>query len=355
MNVLLVWDRIGDYHIARFHALSSIIAPHQCFIADLGPADKLYGWQNALANDNRYTCLSNKSVDEADLHTRFINFKKLVKKHQIKAVGISGYGRSEYRYMMMYCQLHGIKVVMFAESWYAGNAITDILKGMLIRLLANTCFVSGIKAHKHFTQRLHIPKNRVAIGYSVVDNAHFANTDVNCNNEKILLCIARFSKEKALDVLIKAFQASMMAGSWQLMIVGGGPERAYLESLITPSSHITLQNWTSYQQLPQVYKKASVFILPSTFEPWGLVVNEAMAASLPIAVSDACGCQPDLVDEENGWIFKAGDADALTMVLNQIFHTPEHELSHKGKHSYRRIQKFSPQQWATTFKNLCQC
>ena len=69
----------------------------------------------------------------------------------------------------------------------------------------------------------------------------------------------------------------------------------------------------------EFYSLGDIFALPSLFEPWGLVINEAMCFSLPLVVSDKVGCGPDLVREgENGLIFPGGDAAALASCLQRL-------------------------------------
>src|SRR2546430_3298455 len=72
-------------------------------------------------------------------------------------------------------------------------------------------------------------------------------------------------------------------------------------------------------ELPSFYDLCDVFVLPSTSEPWGLVVNEAMAAGRPVVVSDQVGCARDLVQNGlNGFIFPVGDVEALAHALTRV-------------------------------------
>lgn len=346
-NVLLVWDRVGDYHAARFLALEKALPGSSVFIADLGAADGLYQWKNSVANHPNYSALSSKKVEEPDLFGRFSNFRKLVVSNQIKTVGLSGYGRSEYRLMLMWCWWKSVDVVLFAESWYGSNRLLNELKGWFLRKICKGFLVSGEKAENHFHHKLKIDLSRIEKGYSVVDNAHFSS-EIEVEREKILLCVARFSPEKNLENLILAFQRSELSKTWKLKIVGGGPQKGHLQSIIS-EDRVELSDWLSYQALPYLYAQSSFFILPSTFEPWGLVVNEAMAAGLPIAVSTSCGCYPDLVDVRNGFIFEPNDLDSIVFVLNQIAALKPVEFELMGKRSKEIIARYRPEDWATHF------
>ena len=93
-----------------------------------------------------------------------------------------------------------------------------------------------------------------------------------------------------------------------------------------------------------MYAFAKGFVLPSTREPWGLVVNEAMAASLPVIVSNRCGCAEDLVrSESNGFVFDPVNETALTTCLTRMSSLSDEQRSQQGEASLQRIARFSPQ------------
>src|SRR5690554_160384 len=97
-----------------------------------------------------------------------------------------------------------------------------------------------------------------------------------------------------------------------------------------------------------MYAAASCFILPSSFEPWGLVVNEAMAAGLPIVLSDQVGALPDLLTPDNGWQFRHDSVEDCTSCLNTLAETAAEELSLMGASSQKNIQNFTTHIWAQT-------
>ena len=90
-------------------------------------------------------------------------------------------------------------------------------------------------------------------------------------------------------------------------------------------------------ELPALYDLCDLFVLPSRFEPWGLVVNEVMNASRPVLVSDHVGAAPDLVtDGENGFVYPSGDVAALTSRLSQVLKSPALR-ARMGERSLKRI------------------
>jgi glycosyltransferase involved in cell wall biosynthesis len=87
---------------------------------------------------------------------------------------------------------------------------------------------------------------------------------------------------------------------------------------------VRFAGFRNQSELPRFFQMAAVFVLPSEQEPWGLVVNEAMACGCAVVVSDAVGCQPDLVtDGVEGCVFPSGDVAALGHALRRVLATPE--------------------------------
>lgn len=342
---LLLWERMGDYHRARVKALVNLKGAENVWAGDLGAADGMYGWESGNSEGN-YFCLSPKPVNKVGSLEAFSAFKKLVKKEKITHVSIPGYGRLAYLLMILWSYLSGRKVLIFAESWYPGNILLDRMKGLFLCCFTDSCFVSGERAKMHFINRLLYPSKKIRIGYSVVDNQHFSGSISEKQNPPQLLCIARFSEEKNLELLINAFKKSDLSKSWELVIAGSGPLQQKLTELVE-NYPISLVNWLSYTELPKIYSKASCFVLPSKFEPWGLVANEAMAAGLPIILSDKVGALPDLlVENENGWSFSSGNLEELQKLLNNLASTSPEKLASMGQKSKEIIARFSVQNWA---------
>ncbi len=128
-----------------------------------------------------------------------------------------------------------------------------------------------------------------------------------------------------------------------LVIVGDGEERAALEKQAADSgcNSIRFCGFRNQSELPGFFDIATVFVLPSRHEPWGLIVNEVMNAGRAVIISDDVGCQPDLITEGvEGCIFPAGDVKALTDALRRALATPE-TASLMGQRGLERIRAWS--------------
>lgn len=132
------------------------------------------------------------------------------------------------------------------------------------------------------------------------------------------LFVGRLIPVKNVLMLAQAFKRN----GKPLTIVGTGPLEQDIRKLHAP--HITLTGFIPNEQLHAVYQEHDVFILPSLYEPWGLVVEEALYHGLPVIVSDKVGCAWDMVAEtQTGIIFQADSMQALQTAIFQMEQKPE--------------------------------
>jgi len=336
---------MGDYHRARVREVAALFGAENIWAGDLGTSDGVYGWESGNGYGH-YFRLSDRTVEKVGAIESWRAFRKLVRKEQISHVCIPGYGRVAYILMMIWSRFSGRKILMFAESWYPGRRMADKLKGWFIRRFTDRLLVSGERARTFFRDHLHYPSDKILSGYSVVDNSHFSAWSGERSFPPHLLCVARFSGEKQPLMLIRAFKKSKLSEKWRLIMVGGGPLKSKMLKL-AEDSNIAIVDWLAYGELPGLYGRASCLVLPSRFEPWGLVVNEALAAGLPVILSDQVGAAPDLLREgTNGWQFQHNKEQDLVEVLDLLSEQQPEQLLEMGKLSREIIMEYSPEKWA---------
>jgi glycosyltransferase involved in cell wall biosynthesis len=114
---------------------------------------------------------------------------------------------------------------------------------------------------------------------------------------------------------------------------------------------VTFAGHKSYDEIPSYYSSAKALILPSRSETWGLVVNEAMAAGLPVIVSQRCGCADDLVTEgDNGWVFDPDAPTALTNILLKLDRLSDEQVRRMGDRSRAIIENWSLNRFAVALE-----
>jgi glycosyltransferase involved in cell wall biosynthesis len=143
------------------------------------------------------------------------------------------------------------------------------------------------------------------------------------------------------------------------VLSGAGPLEADLRALVAAAglgSRVVFPGFLQYGDLPACYGLAGAFVLPSGSDQWGLVVNEAMAAGIPVLVSSRCGCTPELVRPgENGFTFEPGDPVVLAGLLQRVAGMQPEERAAMGSLSRKVVAAFSPEAFACGLKAAIGC
>jgi glycosyltransferase involved in cell wall biosynthesis len=224
------------------------------------------------------------------------------------------------------------------------------LKSLLRRLLIGTYYrgLDGVlaigSANREFYRAIGVPDWRIFDMPYTVDNRRFMSEAQLADNERqelragfgvhdkrpIVLYAAKFQRRKHPDDLLRAAATLRREGvTFHLVMVGSGEMETELRVL---ARHLGLPNihfagFVNQVALPRVYAACDVFVLPSENETWGLAVNEAMCAGLPIIASCEIGCVPDLVyDGRNARTFMAGNVQGLTDAIRPLLTDPELRL-----------------------------
>jgi len=166
---------------------------------------------------------------------------------------------------------------------------------------------------------------------------------VRAGGEVIFLLCGQMIARKGVDHLLAAF--STLGGNARLLLVGREAELpAMLAELPEEArTRVTYAGFQPPEELPRFFAQADVFVLPSRHDGWGVVVNQALGAGLPIICSDAVGAGHDLVEEEvNGLLFRAGDATALAERMRRFLDVPE-LIDQWGEASRKKAQEWLPE------------
>jgi len=137
----------------------------------------------------------------------------------------------------------------------------------------------------------------------------------------VLYASKLISRKRPAD-LVRAFAlvAPRFPDAW-LVMAGSGEEEHILRSMVSALGieRVRFIGFQNQSNLPTLYAASDVFVLPADAEPWGLVLNEVMAAGLPVVVSDEVGATPDLVQGQGtGFVYPCGDVEALAGTLESL-------------------------------------
>ncbi len=171
----------------------------------------------------------------------------------------------------------------------------------------------------------------------------------------ILLAFGRLSKEKGFDTAIRAFSLLKQSGSnGQLVIAGGGPERLRLEQLVqelslTDSVHFT--GVLSEEEVERRFNQATLVIVPSRSESFGLVILEAMQRGRPVIASRIEGVPEVISDGESGLLVPMDDPAAFCRAIQILLNDPQRAIQ-MGNQGRKRAEQFTIHQNAVHYEQL---
>ena len=170
------------------------------------------------------------------------------------------------------------------------------------------------------------------------------------------LSVGRYAPEKRLDLLMAAYARyrSRVADSWGLTCAGMGPEKSRLAG----QPGVTDLGFVQPDELPGLFARHSCFVIASDYDPWPLVIAEALASGMPVICTDACGSHVELVQPPgngpaNGIVCPTGSVASLAQAMEQI-HTHAADLLAMGARGIAAAAPYSADAWATRFTALCQ-
>ena len=277
-----------------------------------------------------YTLLFKGAYENSGLLQRLWSIATHTLRSTADLVLISGYEKPESWLQLLILLAKRKKIGVFCDSTiYDQKQI--FWKGLLKSLFFKSVdgiFAYGIRSKEYVT---HYGANPNTIYHRCQAAAlHKEYTSENALATRLKLApatdaprflyVGRLSAEKGLDTLLEAF-AKVHAQNTKaaLILVGSGALKDTLEQQVRTlglTNSVIFAGSKSGEELFQEYAKATAFVLPSTSEPWGLVVNESLSYGCPVIVSHRCGCVPELVIAgHTGFVHQASDTTDLTAKL----------------------------------------
>jgi glycosyltransferase involved in cell wall biosynthesis len=262
-----------------------------------------------------------------------------MKQQQIRFVVMMGYNDAGRLRIIRWCRRNRVPCFLFGDSNIHGDRRTGfkaLVKRILVGWVMRTCtgvFPCGSVGREYFLKYGADP-NRIFYfpyepDYALIENLPAEKIQQVCRRFNFdpqrnrLVYSGRLIAIKRIDLLIKAFVATAdQRPNWDLVVVGDGPKRKMLEGMV-PVELSRRVIWTGFVDdqpaISAVYRASDVLVLPSDFEPWALVINEAAAAGMAIISSSVVGAAAELVrDGVNGKLFPPGDLAALSQAMLEV-------------------------------------
>lgn len=252
-------------------------------------------------------------------------------------------------YLKIVKSLHKKTVIAFDNQWRGDfrQVIGSFYFKFSLKQYISNAFVAGEK-QAEFAKHLGFANDKITKGLYCCDFDLFSSfaklkTASDAKLPKRFLFVGRYAKEKGIEDLWSAFIEMQKEHpcEWELWCLGKGD--------VVPIQHPKIKHFGFLQpsEMAGIIENTGVFVLPSSFEPWGVVVHEYTSAGFPILVSDQVGANDlFLNDNINGFAFKAGNISQLKEKLNKFTSKPDTELRMMAQKSFELASKLTPQIWA---------
>jgi glycosyltransferase involved in cell wall biosynthesis len=253
---------------------------------------------------------------------------RLLRSKPWDVIVIGGYAVLAEQVAIAYARVRRIPYVLHSESHLRKprrKAVSAAKAALLPRVVRRAAagLATGSAAARYL-EHYGLPPDRIRVVPNTIDVQSYASRSTHARSqaqeirddmnlpEHYILYVGRLVEAKGLLDLVDALDA-LGAGAPKVVAAGEGP----LASALEVSGHFRLLGFQPRDRLIDLYALADAFVLPSRDEPWGVVVNEALACGTPVIATDAVGAAEDLItDGVNGRIVPVGDTAALARALS---------------------------------------
>lgn len=365
-RLVILTEIISPYRIPLFNALAgnADVDLHVIFLAETDPS--LRQWK-VYKDEIRfsYEVLPSWRITAGPwnilLNRRIMRALSAASPH---AILCGGYSYLASWQALVWAGLHKVPILLWSESNLyeirRGHPLIEFLKSEFISRC--DAFVVPGQWGAEYLRAYRICGDLIFTAPNAVDNDLFANAAAKARGnssafrrelsvpDRYFLFVGRLVREKGVFELLSAYGGleENLRQQVGLVFVGDGVCRDQLqrEAASISTGSVRFAGFTHREQLAAYYALADTLILPTYTDTWGLVVNEAMACGLPVILSRAAGCGPDLVEEnENGLLVPPRDVAALSAAMTTLASSPE-LCAEMGAQSSARILHFSPGEWS---------
>jgi glycosyltransferase involved in cell wall biosynthesis len=277
------------------------------------------------------------------------------------AVIVYGYNTTTTLLAILWATSHRVPVIMRGDSNLLNEEgkppLVLAVKRLFLRWLTHRVsgFLSVGTSNSQYWLRYGAEAEKIFLARYAVNNEYFQSQATHyraCRRQirdqngwrqrYLLLYVGRLVPVKGVDVLIDAFRRiSATRPDIGLLIVGEGPERKSLEKRAQNLPQVFFLGFRDWNHLPRFYAAADLLVLPSVCEPWGLVVNEAMASGLPVLATRKVGAAQDLIIEgQSGYLVPENHAEALASAIDRACQSEE-RLRAMGERAQQLIESWN--------------
>lgn len=369
LKVAVLFTNYGPYHVARLEAFNKVCAHENWTLncIELAREEVLYPWKIIPENTTLdfTTLITHVPLESVSIFSIISRLFKELRSTNPDIVAVAGYANPAIFFTLLWGIVNRKKIILLSatkEDDACRNPLTESLKRLVISRYSGA--LVGGKPQQRYLAKLGMPPDHIKVGYNVVGNQAFNPTLIrklpSPLEKPYFLSVNRFVPKKNLLLLLQAYnkyQSFSCNIPYDLVLCGDGPLKSEVESYISRHGlkhKVHLPGFLQQDELKPYYAHAKCFIHASLQEQWGLVVNEAMAAGLPVLVSNKCGCYEDLILEGvNGFSFTPDNVSQLSKLMLKVS-SEEINLLDMGEASLAHIKRFSPEYFAKGLRDVVQ-
>ena len=326
MRVAILWKDWTDYVEAAANALGERIGAENVLLCE----------RNAELDAPRYA-----PIERARLSDGFGNLQRRLEDFSPDIILVCSWDVKGYREIARRWRRRATRVVYMDNQWLGTRRqwLGVITAPAFVRPCFDGAFATG-EPQARFARRLGFRASRVRTGAITADTRKFRGQP----GEKGFVFVGRLVPAKGVEILAKAYReyATAVQDPWPLTLCGAGPLAHVFEGM----EGVTLLGIVPPAELPRVLSEHACLVLPSRFEPWGVVVHEAASMGLQLIVTEAVGSAHQFVEDGvNGRIVRVGNAPALRQALEQVGKSRPESLREGSAVSKLRAQTITLDTW----------
>lgn len=274
----------------------------------------------------------------------------------------TGYTSPAYLRAQAWARRHGAGYVLWSGSTEQSSRIGKFLlrwaKSRFVRR-SDACLAYGSAAKRALVHLGAVP-DRIVQAMNTVDVDRIARAVEKVRKDpdfiewrrrfpaRLILFVGQMIPRKGVEELVESFRQTNRS-DLGLILVGDGPKLAEYKKRFEGVPHLFWEGYLQSEELAPYYAAADLLVMPSSIEVWGLVVNEAMAAGLPVVATTCSGATEDLIENGvTGFAYESGDRGRLSELLRSVAANSE-RWKEMGMTAANRIAQFTPSRYAEDF------
>jgi glycosyltransferase involved in cell wall biosynthesis len=341
MKIAVLYTELADYTIACLRELKAVSDDIQLLVI------------HYPVNNEAPFHFNLDGIGEFMEISRFSHYSQLrakLKQFQPDKIVCSGWINKWYVRVCFELRSSSLTILALDTQWSGSlkQQTLAVISRFTLKNIFHVLWVAG-PPQMEYAKKLGYPDNRIMTGVYSCDFSQFASfyrerKSARVDERNSFICVARYIPEKNYQTLWNAFIAwrDTRNGNWDLYCAGSGS--GFNDRKLHPGIHH--EGFVQKSQWLPLMMKASVFLLPSFAEPWGVVVHEFAAAGFPMILSNRVGASSMFLNSKNGLLVEPVCEEGWIKAFDQMSACSKEQLAEMGEESHRLASQVTPSKWA---------